>query len=186
MPARSAEITRICGQKSRFPNLTKLYYFGKVTVSPFFHLRIACERKKKSSCGQAAPMQGSPNQGIGAKPRDSEPAASNLLVVRVGRVQRRNRTTGRMPDTRAPAMRGRGPQRDVINLAPLRVPAGPRWYPSGLPVRGLPARASLICGRIGLWVARVRRRDHSRVMASRRPASDIGKLERDRLRGGGI
>jgi hypothetical protein len=44
-PAQHGRIARLEGQKSRLLNLTELYSFGKVPVSPFFHLEGACERK---------------------------------------------------------------------------------------------------------------------------------------------
>jgi hypothetical protein len=178
-------IPRLLRQKPRFSNLTKLYSFGKVLVSPFFHLKLACERKRKKSCGQAASMQGSPNEGIGDIPRDCELAAPNLLVVRAGRFQCRARTAGRIAERSER-------QRRSTTVAALRLDTAISQPPRTRPLvskcvvlmpPAAPARP--VCGCIGLWVARVRDPDHIRPMTSRRPAYLLRKRDDDSARPGG-
>src|SRR5713226_3453366 len=65
--------------------------------------RLRAEKKKASWSGSAE--AGSPSEGIGATPRDSELAASNLLVVRVDAncCRRQIRITGHISIDAGPA-----------------------------------------------------------------------------------
>jgi hypothetical protein len=85
-PARRVEAqdtAKFVAKIASSANLTKLYSFGKAPVSPFLQSGDCLKAEKKRSCGQAAPVQGSPYNALAPCRETLNVLPLNLLVVRV-------------------------------------------------------------------------------------------------------